>query len=596
MTQESGPRYSRRAAVPLVAVLLTATVLVLTAQGVPPTSVSFSQSTNELEAYDFVEIAAQISGARAFNPFTGAMVRGTFETADGSKRWKIDGFCDAEDGSIHRVRFMPSAPGNYRFSVEYRQGLWSWTSTGTFRVNDRGRKGPIRIDPKNQWHFVWEGTGEHYFFNGTTAYWLMGWNDDRVIESSIERLHRLKVNRVRVTIAGRTDLFFGEPVMPGDDWSPYLTPWPSSSTIRYIHYLGRAGQRYGFGLAGPVLSALAELGWPRDDVYHPGFDYSKLEVSYWQKFERALRFARERNIIFSLVLDMSTSKVHPLAGSADEHRFIRYAVARFGAFSNITWDLGDDFDSYRDDQWARSAGILIKELDPYKHLATSHPKDNVHQDRTADWFDFTSLQEWSRNQHAFMLAQRNEQQRLGRIIPQTNEEYGYEDHYPLWAEGPGSESADALRRMAWEIVMAGSYQTTGETARRGTHVWPNTGGGWMNGRGDETMTMLQGYAHLVDFFTSFPWWEADPHDELVDGGNYCLAKPGEIYAVYLPRGGAVTVRVSPGYYNGIWWEATTGHRIVLPMINATDHTWTSPPSPGGGDWALLLTRPPTQTH
>ena len=36
-----------------------------------------------------------------------------------------------------------------------------------------------------------------------------------------------------------------------------------------------------------------------------------------------------------------------------------------------------------------------------------------------------------------MLAQRHEQQRLGRIIPQTNEEYGYEDHYPMWAKRAG---------------------------------------------------------------------------------------------------------------------------------------------------------------
>jgi hypothetical protein len=45
--------------------------------------------------------------------------------------------------------------------------------------------------------------------------------------------------------------------------------------------------------------------------------------------------------------------------------------------------------------------------------------------------------------------------------------------------------------MAWEIVMAGGYQTTGETSRRGTNVWPDTGGGWMNGRGDDTMTMFK---------------------------------------------------------------------------------------------------------
>ena len=41
------------------------------------------------------------------------------------------------------------------------------------------------------------------------------------------------------------------------------------------------------------------------------------------------------------------------------------------------------------------------------------------------------------------------QEETGRIIPQTNEEYGYEDHYPHWAL-PGSDSSDTLRRTAWE--------------------------------------------------------------------------------------------------------------------------------------------------
>jgi len=38
----------------------------------------------------------------------------------------------------------------------------------------------------------------------------------------------------------------------------------------------------------------------------------------------------------------------------------------------------------------------------------------------------------------------------------------------------------------------------------------------------------------------------EPHDELVNKGNYCLAKRGEIYAVYLPQGGGVTVQMEPG--------------------------------------------------
>ena len=70
------------------------------------------------------------------------------------------------------------------------------------------------------------------------------------------------------------------------------------------------------------------------------------------------------------------------------------------------------------------------------------------------------------------------------------------------------------------------------------------GGGWMNGRSDDTTTMLAGYAHMVDFLTSFEWWKTEPHDELVDAGNWCLAEPGRTYAVYLPKAGKVTVRLA----------------------------------------------------
>jgi len=542
----------------LVILVVGGLVFLFVPGALPSGNVSFTQSATDLDAYDFVEIVANVSGRHARNPFIDASLTGTFER--GGQRWSVDGFADAEDGSVYRIRFMPQRPGDYTYSLTYRQGLSRKTFAGKFHAHAAGRRGPIRVDAENRWHFVWEGTGEHYFFNGTTAYWLVGWKDDKIIESSLERLHRLKINRLRVTIAGRTSLFYGEPVMAGSNWTPFITPWPSDP---------------------------ARTGRP-DDIYFPGFDYNRFRVAYWRKFERALRFARDRDMIFSLVLDMNDSRAHPAAGSDDEHRFIRYAIARFGAFSNITWDMGDDLDQYRDDAWTHATGTLIKQWDPYRHLATSHPVDNVHQDRTSPWFDFTSFQEWSRTQHAFMLGERKRQMGLGRIIPQTNEEYGYEDHYPMWAKGLGSESADTLRRTAWEIVMAGGYQTAGETARRGTNVWPDSGGGWMNGRGDDSMTMFEGYSHMVDFFSSFDWWRTEPHDELVDNGAFCLAKPGELYAVYLAHGGNVSVQMAQGSYDAAWWDAGTGRQIPLSPIRVTSDSWTSPTAPGNDDWALLL--------
>ena len=519
-----------------------------------PREVTFSRPAEAVDAYDFVEIVATVASPDAHNPFTDVALNGEFAKADGSQRWPVEGFCDAMDGQTYRIRFMPAAAGDYKYSVTFRQGDFVQTASGVFHARDAHRRGPVRVDPQYRWHFIWEGTGEHYFFNGTTAYWLVGWRDDHIIRFSVDRLHRLKINRLRVTIAGRTNTFYGEPVMNSDKFSVNLGAWPARD---------------------------------RNDFSHPDFDYTRFDVAYWQKFERMLQVARADDMIISLVLDMNDGRVHPAAGNPDERRFIRYAVNRFGAFSNITWDLGDDLDGFRDDQWTHDTGTLIEQWDPYHHLATSHPMDHKHQDRASAWFGFTSYQEWSRQQHALMLESRELQQKTGRIIPQTNEEYGYEDHYPSWA-APGSDSADVLRRTAWDIAMAGAYQTAGETARRGTNIWPDTGGGWMNGRGDDTMTMFLGYGHMVDFFTSFEWWKADPHDELVDGGNYCLAEPGRTYAIYLPHAGKVTVRLEPGRYSAEWFSALTGEQIELPTVEGA--SWTSPPVPDTYDWAILLRR------
>ncbi len=525
-----------------------------------PVPVVFTQSASSVAVFDFIEVSAKVAAPVVQNPFTDASISGDFEQTGSAERVAVEGFCDSADGSVYRIRFMPSIGGTYTFHITFKAGAVTQTYSGTFTAQDEHRRGPLRIDPAYPWHFIWEGTGEHYFFNGTTAYWLMGWRNERTIQYSIDRLARLKVNRMRVALAGRTYLYYGEPVMSEEKWTVFLTPWPSQAP---------------------------------EDVYHPGFDYARFNVPYWQKFDRMLRYARERGVVISVVLDMGDGRVHTVAGSEDEHRYIRYAVARLAGFSNITWDLGDDLDGFRDEKWTHETGMMIVQLDPYHHLATSHPaKTMAHQDRASSWFGFTSYQEWSRKQHDVMLESRKLQEQAGRIIPQTNEEYGYEDHYPGWAAA-GSESADVLRRTAWDIYMAGGYQTAGESTRRGTNIWPDTGGGWMNGRGDDTQTMFLGYGHIVDFFTSFEWWKTNPHDELVDNGNYCLADPGNLYAVYLPHFAKVTVRLAPGTYRAEWFNPNSGEKIPLEE-DVKGPSWTSPDPPddnnwrSADDWALLL--------
>ena len=135
---------------------------------------------------------------------------------------------DAADGSRfpHPFHVHPFA-GSYKYSVTYKQG--SFHPIHHRPIPGRRSASPwftLAGDPRYPWHFIWQGTGEHYFFNGTTAYWLVNWRDDHVIRFSIDRLHRLKVNRIRVTIAVReASTFFGEPVMNGPNFTVYTAAW-----------------------------------------------------------------------------------------------------------------------------------------------------------------------------------------------------------------------------------------------------------------------------------------------------------------------------------------------------------------------------------
>src|SRR5512146_45057 len=74
-----------------------------------PIRVSFAQSSHTVEAYDFVEVTARIPWPRPKNPFLDASLSGSFQLADGSRHWQVNGFCDADDGSIFKIRFMPPA-------------------------------------------------------------------------------------------------------------------------------------------------------------------------------------------------------------------------------------------------------------------------------------------------------------------------------------------------------------------------------------------------------------------------------------------------------------------------------------------------------
>ncbi|HUI65730.1 MAG TPA: DUF5060 domain-containing protein [Bacteroidota bacterium] len=143
--------------------------------------VSFTASNDSVAAFDYIEISATVIAPIVSNPFTEATLTGTFVNRGTGEKWSVGGFADSDDGSEYRIRFMPPMPGAFDYEVTFKDKALQKTFTGTLRAFDGHRRGLLRVDPKYRWHFIWSGTGEHYFFNGTTAYWLMGWKDERII-------------------------------------------------------------------------------------------------------------------------------------------------------------------------------------------------------------------------------------------------------------------------------------------------------------------------------------------------------------------------------------------------------------------------------
>jgi hypothetical protein len=94
------------------------------------------------------------------------------------------------------------------------------------------------------------------------------------------------------------------------------------------------------------------------------------------------------------------------------------------------------------------------------------------------------------------------------------------------------------------------------------------------------------------FMEAVPFWEMQPHNELVKSGHaFCLAKPGDIYALYLPAGGSVSIEL-PGddEYQFAWWNPSNEIRGQFEHTGQTKGGRQSFPSPSANDWALRIVK------
>jgi hypothetical protein len=100
----------------------------------------------------------------------------------------------------------------------------------------------------------------------------------------------------------------------------------------------------------------------------------------------------------------------------------------------------------------------------------------------------------------------------------------------------------------------------------------------------------------IDFFHKYlPFTEMKNADELTkEKDDYCLAKDGEIYALYLPEGRSTNIILPEGKYTVHWFNPRNGGDLLKGTIGSisgkTSATTGNPPAEDGKDWVCLIKR------
>jgi Protein of unknown function (DUF4038)/Domain of unknown function (DUF5060) len=510
-------------------------------------AVTVKPGPSVVPCFDIYEITVQLDPALDGNPFTDIEVGATF-TPQGGAPIKVDGFCDDQQGRCFRVRFCPSIPDTeYKFSLTTNAASGK-DYTGSFRTTRPRAMEPVVVNPEHPKHFRFALSQKPFYHIGLTAYHLLDpSNDDRQIEELLDYCVRYGFDKVRFLLTGyprdNDKRSKSEYKLDGDPW-------------KLPNYGAPPGE---------VNPLPAWLGKP----HH--YDFTRFNVAYWQKADRAVQAMRDRGIVATCIMTIEKQNLPREYGALTENekRLYRYAVARLAAFANVWWDLGNEHNEYRKPDWAPKMGALVKQWDPYDRLCSAHAyADWMYDDQP--WADFIITQQYG------TCSEVNAQVLKYRQIPKpyVNEEYGYEGKLDKPGHG---QNTDLVRKCHWSIALAGGYATYGD---------------WTAGTPFYTGQVGKGKApaqlrHLRETFESIPYSQMEPHNELVGHGAFCLAEKGHVYLVYLADRPQTILHVQSAAhgYTVTWINPRTGEHLNSAQTRQ-ESILLQAPSPQ--DWAVLV--------
>lgn len=515
----------------------------------------------------FSKYEAQLMATGRYkNPYRDLAAQAVLTEPDGVTLRSVPLFWDG--GSTWKFRFAPDKIGTWKWQIQCTdQGLGG--KVGEFVVTKSdwpGRLQPMSAHP----HHFERQNGSPFWFLGDTAWAFF-------TDSQLERLDR-----------GAAERYIDRRVTQG---------------FNLIH-----------------TSLLSEAGWGNSGGL-PFADIAteRINPAYWQEVDQRLAYANDKGLVVGLAIAWGDKRgQEPFAwrrfpSIESRQRYARYIAARYSAYDVYfivagEWHAEANTRGTSPEEIRReffAIGDALRAADPHARMMAIHPMTadgSVREFNEAAWMSFGDYQQNYRRLHDGILRSRSYNK------PVVNAEYGY---YLRDQNGDGipdkdnSTSLAAIRHATWDIVMAGGYAVTGFGT---TYFGGNRDPGPFDLEASKNEPWGKQVGYLKRLFTSLPWWELEPHDELLQCATprgadrreeqriappattyWCLAQPGKHYVVYVRGlrqpvtlsvdGGALTLkgrRFNPR--TGEWLEQSNsldnGRFIFLP--------------PDEEDWIIVL--------
>lgn len=521
------------------------------------------------------------------NPFADTELKAEFTSPSGRKV-NFLGFYDGDgrggqNGHIWKQRFMPDELGTWTYALTFSDG--SPGKQGRFRcVAKNAKPGPWRQDPDNP-HWFKTAAGQRFLpltMHASCLYAPIHWQD---------AISWCKARGYNTLI---TSTF--------NTWV-WAKEWPNV------------------------------LAFATADASKKEVNYERLNLKMWRQWDRMIRTAGDNGIYIGPFngpkgfyggrrwkyppVELAYYPAMREGWDAPYNlRFIRYLVARQGAFWNLAfWNLGNtELYNAMDEAAAIRYGEYFASITPFGRMITAQDTEQWHNEdrRWLSKMNFPSSRKLNTVQTS-VGEMGNPSSKAHIHDPNWQNAYpnnelaldSYNNFPVLTTEGlwEGQGRAKKPLRIIWGFLTAAAHVMWADWSYEegiDGHRYGSIGVGWVPVKslneplfkvnqlgvdcvGDEQLKIA------TDYLTGIEYWKMNPNNRLVIGSTeaYCLAEQGKRYIVYAPDGGTVKLNLSKakGTFTTRWLDPRMGSFLASSII-VHGGQWATFEAPDERDWVL----------